>query len=97
MLVAWFATYGQVAVYLTQMLYWLLIAGAAVFAALQYKRLVDVKVEKAERKADEELRKFSKKADKEAGKAAEKYSATLDKQDRAAEDDDDIDVEKFVD
>ncbi len=90
MLVEWFATYGQVAVYLTQMLYWLLIAGAAVFAALQYKRLVDVKVEKAERKADEELRKFSKKADKEASRAAEKYADSL-------ETDDHIDVEKFVD
>lgn len=96
MLVEWFAVNGQVAVYLTQMLYWVLIAAAAVFAAYQFKRLVDIKVDKAERKADEELRKFSDKTDKEANKAAEKYAKNLGKQ-HADADDDDIDVEKFVD
>lgn len=97
MLVEWFAAYGQVAVYLVQMLYWVVIAAAVAFAAYQFKRLVDIKVEKAERKADEELRKFSKKADKEASKAAEKYAHSLDKRNHDEDADDDIDVEKFVD
>ena len=38
---AWISQYGNIVFFFGQILFWLLIAGSAVFAALQFKRYVD--------------------------------------------------------
>ncbi len=37
----WFQSYGQVGYAAVNMLYWIIVAGAVVFAAIQFKRYVD--------------------------------------------------------
>jgi hypothetical protein len=43
----WFSQWGQVVYFIAQILFWVAIAGAAIFYALQYKRLVSHKVGQA--------------------------------------------------
>jgi len=40
----WFSTWGSVIYAVMQMLFWVFVAFAAVYAALAYKRLVDSKI-----------------------------------------------------
>lgn len=42
----WFQTWGQVVYIIIQVTYWIIVAWAATFAALQAKRLVDYKLGK---------------------------------------------------
>jgi aminopeptidase N len=48
----WFQTDGQVLYIIIQMLYWIVVAGAAAFAAWQAKRWVDYTSGKTQAKAD---------------------------------------------
>lgn len=96
-IVEWFALYGQTLVYSVQILYWIAVGFAAVFAALTYRRFVDAKVAKAEREADKDRRKSEAEQAKAAEKARKKGGDAV-KSGGAGEDcDDDIDVERFVD
>jgi hypothetical protein len=42
-LINWLGTYGQVIAFIAQILYWVIIAVAALWAVLLFKRLVDFK------------------------------------------------------
>lgn len=45
----WFSSWGNVVFVVAQILFWVAVSFAAVYAALAYKRLVDAKVGKIER------------------------------------------------
>ena len=55
----WFQTYGQIAYIVIQVLYWIVVAWAAVFASVQAKRLVDFKLGKTAKATESEAEPVS--------------------------------------
>ena len=98
----WFAVHGQVMIMILQVVSSLILSFAAAYAAYQFGRLVTAKVNKERRKEfterrkfEEEARKSEEKRTRDAEKAARKDSEK--NRQSFSDDDDDIDVEQFVD